>query len=103
MLGIYPKGVCHRLNVNNRAKLVGHKPMRLAPDHINKVHEEVNHLLATWFIKKLEYSIRVSNTVVVPKPKSKIKVCLDFTNHNKACHMYPYPLPRISNMVDATT
>lgn len=45
----------------------------------------------------------VSNIVVVPKKNGQIIVCIDFTNFNKACSMHPYPLPRISNLVDVTS
>lgn len=31
------------------------------------------------------------------------RVCINFTNLNKVCPIYPYQLPRISNIIDVTS
>ncbi|KAL2243755.1 UNVERIFIED_CONTAM: Retrovirus-related Pol polyprotein from transposon opus [Sesamum indicum] len=40
---------------------------------------------------------------LVPKSSGKWRMCVDFTDLNKACPKDPYPLPRIDMMVDSTT
>ena len=45
---------------------------------------------------------RSANPAVVPKPNSsKLRLCVDFTDLNKACPKDPFPLPRIDQIVDS--
>ena len=41
--------------------------------------------------------------MVVKKKSGKWQVCVDFTNLNKACPKDLFPMPRIDQLVDATT
>ena len=40
--------------------------------------------------------------VVVQKKKGKWRVCVDYTDHKKACPKDPFPLAHIASMIDAT-
>ena len=40
--------------------------------------------------------------MVVKKKTGKLRVCVDFTDLNKACPKDPFPMPRIDQLVDAT-
>jgi len=53
-------------------------------------------------IKEVFYPEWLANTVVVKKKSGKWRVCVDFTNLNKACPKDPFPMPRIDRLVDAT-
>ena len=53
-------------------------------------------------IKEFFYPKWLANTVVVKKKNEKWRVCVDFTDLNKACPKDPFPLPRIDQLVDAT-
>ncbi len=44
----------------------------------------------------------LSNVVVVKKKNEKWRVCIDFTNLNKACPKDSFPLPKIDQLVDVT-
>ena len=44
----------------------------------------------------------LANVVVVPKKNRKPRVCVDFTDLNKACPNDSFPLPHIDRLVDAT-
>ena len=39
---------------------------------------------------------------MVKKKNGKWRVCVDFTDLNKACPKDPFPLPKIEKLVDAT-
>jgi hypothetical protein len=45
----------------------------------------------------------LANPVIVPKANGKLRMCIDYTNLNKACSKDPYPLPRIDQIVDSTS
>jgi hypothetical protein len=44
----------------------------------------------------------LANPVVVHKANGKWRLCIDFTNINKACPKDPFSLPRIDQIVDST-
>ena len=51
----------------------------------------------------MNYPQWLSNTVVVKKKNRKWRVCVDFTNMNKACPKDIFPLPKIDQVMDATS
>ena len=53
-------------------------------------------------IKEVFYLEQMANIVVVKKKSGKWRVCVDFTNLNKACLKDLFPIPRIDQLVDAT-
>nr|AAV43832.1 putative polyprotein [Oryza sativa Japonica Group] len=44
----------------------------------------------------------LANPVVVSKANGKLRMCIDYTDLNKACPKDPFPLPRIDQIVDST-
>ena len=52
-------------------------------------------------IKEVFYPKWLANTMVVKKKSGKWRVCVNFTNLNKACPKDPFPMPRIDQLVDA--
>ena len=44
----------------------------------------------------------MANTVVVQKKNGKDRVCIDFTDLNKACPKDSFPLPLIDRLVGST-
>ncbi|XP_059668916.1 uncharacterized protein LOC132314009 [Cornus florida] len=102
MLGISPSASCHSLNVNPNAKPIRQRQRRIAPKRNRIIAEEVNRLLDAGFIREVYYLNWLSNVVVVRKKNGKWRVCIDFTNLNKACPKDSFPLPKIDQMVDAT-
>ena len=52
-------------------------------------------------IKEVFYPKWLANTVVVKKKSGKWRVCVDFTDLNKACPKDPFPVPKIDQLVDA--
>jgi hypothetical protein len=45
----------------------------------------------------------LASPVVVLKTNGKLRMCIDYTNLNKACPKDPYPLPPIDQIVDSTS
>jgi hypothetical protein len=50
----------------------------------------------------VKYPEWLANTVMVKKANGKWRMCIDFTDLNKACPKDEFPLPRIYSLVDAT-
>ncbi|CAL9018927.1 unnamed protein product, partial [Prunus brigantina] len=75
MPGIDPQIICHRL-----------------------------YLLAAGFIEEVSYAEWLANVVLVAKKdKGLWRVCVDYTDLNKACPKDNFPLPRIDQLVDSTS
>ena len=61
----------------------------------NAIKEEVQKLITIEFIREVYYLDWVANVVMVKNANGKWRMCVDFTNLNKACPKDSYPLPRI--------
>uniref|UniRef100_A0A2N9HHC2 Uncharacterized protein n=1 Tax=Fagus sylvatica TaxID=28930 RepID=A0A2N9HHC2_FAGSY len=94
---------CHSLNISGDAKPVSQKRRKLAPERAEIVAKEVERLLEANAIRSVQYPTWLSNTVVVKKKNGKWRVCVDFTDLNRACPKDPFPLPRIDQLVDSAS
>ena len=65
--------------------------------------EEVHKLQEVEFIREVYYLDWLANVVMVKKANGKWRMCIDFTDLNKACPKDSYPLLRIDILVDSTT
>ena len=63
---------------------------------------EVQRLQEAGVIREIFFQRWLANTVVVKKKSSKWRVCVDFTDLNKACPKDPFPMPKIDQLVDTT-
>ena len=66
------------------------------------VKEEVEKLKQDRVIKEMFFLEWLSTTVVVKKKNGKWRVCVDFTNLNRACSKDPFLVLKIYQLVDAT-
>ena len=101
-LRVDPDFICHHLNVNPSVVPKKQPPRRSSKEHADAVKEEVMKLKKAGAIKEVFYPVWLANTVVVKKKSGKWRVCVNFTNLNKACPKDPFPMPRIDRLVDAT-
>uniref|UniRef100_A0A2N9G5Q6 Integrase catalytic domain-containing protein n=1 Tax=Fagus sylvatica TaxID=28930 RepID=A0A2N9G5Q6_FAGSY len=101
--GVSPDLACHSLNISGDAKPVSQKRRKLAPERAEIVAKEVERLLEANAIRSVQYPTWLSNTVVVKKKNGKWRVCVDFTDLNRACPKDPFPLPRIDQLVDSAS
>ena len=67
------------------------------------IAEEVYKLQKEDFIKEVYYLDWLANVVMVKKANGKWRMCVDFTDLNKACPKDSYLLPRVDILVDSTT
>ncbi|CAL2278333.1 unnamed protein product [Prunus armeniaca] len=100
MNGIDPNIICHRLHVNPAYKPVAQK----RPKRVAIIEAKIDKLLAAGFIEEVSYSEWLANVVLVAKQeKGKWRVCVDYTDLNKACPKDNFPLPRIDQLVDSSS
>ena len=50
-------------------------------------------------IREVKYSEWLANVVLVPKKNGKMRMCIVFTDLNKACKKDLFPLPRIDTFI----
>ena len=100
--GIDPAFICHHLNVNPSITPKKQSPRCPSREHADAIREEVMKLKRAGAIKEVFYLEWLANTVVVKKKNGKWRVCVDFTDLNKACPKDLFPMPQIDQLVDAT-
>ncbi|KAL2474671.1 Uncharacterized protein Adt_35407 [Abeliophyllum distichum] len=98
--GIDPKVACHRLNTSLDVKLKQQRRRPLNPERYKALAKEVDKLLKCSFIRESLYPLWVANPVLVKKSNGTWRVCINFTDLNKACPKDNFPLPRIDQMVE---
>jgi len=57
--------------------------------------------LSAAHIREIQYPEWLANVVLVKKANGKWRMCIDFTNLNKACPKDSYPLTSIDALVDS--
>ncbi|CAA7016767.1 unnamed protein product [Microthlaspi erraticum] len=92
----------HELNVDPTFKPIKQKRRKLGHDRAQAVNDEVERLSKAGSIVEVRYPEWLANPVVVKKKNGKWRVCVDFTDLNKACPKDSYPLPHIDRLVEAT-
>ena len=98
---IDPNVITHRLNVCPSLKPMRQKKRVFAPKRDNAIKDEVQKLMAVKFIWEMYHPNWLANIVMVKKANGKWRMCVDFTDLNKACPKDSYPLPRIDQLVDS--
>jgi hypothetical protein len=72
----------------------------MSEDKVEGARNEVKRLLSAGVIREVTYLEWLANTVIVKKANGKWRMCIDFTNLNKACPKDEFPLPKIDSLVD---
>jgi hypothetical protein len=73
----------------------------MSDDKVEGARNKVKRLLSAGVIREVTYPARLANTVMVKKSNGKWRMCIDFTDLNKACPKDEFPLPRIDSLIDA--
>ena len=101
MPGIDKGVIVHCLSIDPMQKPVQQKRRVFAPECNQEIMEEVNKILSDEFIREVYYPKWLANVVMVKKSNGKWRMCVDFTDLNKACPKNSFPLPQIDQMVDS--
>ena len=102
MPGINPSVMVHSLNMSPFFTPVRQKKRVFAPKRDQAITEEVHKLQEANFIREVYYLNWLVNVVMVKKTSRKWRMCIDFTNLNKACPKDSYPLSQVDVLVDST-
>ena len=73
-----------------------------APERDQAIAKKVRKLQEASFIREIYYFDWLANVVMVKKASEKWRMCIDFTDLNKACPKDSYPLSRVDVLVDST-
>ena len=86
---------------SGRSSLRGSR--RMTSERLEAAKAEVTRLLKAGVIREVNHSEWLANPVLVQKSSGKWRMCVDFTDLNKASPKDDFPLPRIDQLVDATS
>jgi hypothetical protein len=101
LCGVNRDVIEHLLNVDPYFRPRKQRLQKMSDDKAKGARNEVKRLLSASVIKEVTYLEWLANTVMVKKANGKWRMCIDFTNLNKACPKDEFPLPRIDSLVDA--
>jgi hypothetical protein len=76
----------HELHLNPKAKPVKQLLNRFAQDKKDIIKKEIARLLDVDFIKELYHPDWLANPILVPKNNKDWRMCVDYTDLNKACN-----------------
>nr|GEY50887.1 reverse transcriptase domain-containing protein [Tanacetum cinerariifolium] len=91
-----PRSVAeHQLNIRKGYSPIRQKKRGQAPERARAIQAEVQKLVDARIMREVYYHDWLSNPVMVKKHDSSWRMCVDFTDLNKACPHDCYPLPEI--------
>ncbi|XP_071714658.1 uncharacterized protein [Rutidosis leptorrhynchoides] len=93
----------HKLNVNPNIPPVCQKKRGMAPEWTKFLREEVRNLVEAGILREVKYQTWVANPVMVRKPDNTWRMCVNFTDINKACPKDNYPLPEIDWKMESSS
>ena len=102
IIGVDPQVASNSLNILLGSKPVVQKKRKFAYKRQNLIAEETKKLLDAGFIREVSHPEWLANVVLVKKANGKYRMCVDYTDLNKACPKDSYPLPTIDQLVDST-
>ncbi|GJV14378.1 hypothetical protein Tco_1359701 [Tanacetum coccineum] len=91
----------HRLKIRQGYSPVRQKKRGQAPERAKAILEEVHKLVEAGIMREVYYHDWLSNPVMVKKSDGSWRMCVDFTDLNKACPQDCYPLPEIDWKVES--
>ncbi|GJT78431.1 hypothetical protein Tco_1045156 [Tanacetum coccineum] len=99
MVGGEPFNTEHRLNEFKHIESVKQKRI-LEPERNKAMRKKVKELTKVNILREVKYQTWMSNPVMVKKDDGRWKLCVDFTDINKACPKDHHPLPAIDQKVE---
>jgi hypothetical protein len=90
----------HALEIDERIPPKKQKLRKMSEEKVKEVEAEVQRPQDTKVIREVKYPVWLANTVPVKKKNGKWRMCVDFTDLNKACKKDDFPLERVDKIVD---
>ncbi|GAU50294.1 hypothetical protein TSUD_137480 [Trifolium subterraneum] len=103
MPGIDESIITHKLSISPVNKPVVQRKRKVGEERRAAITEEVAKLKEAGFIEEIKYPTWLADVVMVKKASGKWRMCVDFTDLNKACPKDPYPLPSIDRLIDGAS
>nr|KYP66646.1 Retrovirus-related Pol polyprotein from transposon 297 family [Cajanus cajan] len=103
MPGIDADFICHRLAIHKEARPLAQSKRKVGGERREALITETQKLLNAGFIREVRYTTWLANAVLVKKISGKWRMCVDYTDLNKACPKDSYPLPSIDRLVDGAS
>jgi hypothetical protein len=100
LFGVNRDVIEHSLNVDPAIRPRKQKLRKMSNDKAEGARNEVKRLLSTGVIREVTYLEWLASIVMEKKANGKWRMCIDFTDLNKACLKDEFPLPRIDSLVD---
>nr|AAT47106.1 putative polyprotein [Oryza sativa Japonica Group] len=94
--------IMHHLAVKLDIKPRKQKLRKMSADRQEAAKAEVQKLLRAGVIQEIDHPEWLVNPVLVRKSNGKWRMCVDFSDLNKAYPKDDFPLPRIDQLVDST-
>ncbi|GJW43191.1 reverse transcriptase domain-containing protein [Tanacetum coccineum] len=91
----------HKLNIRKGYSPVRQKKRGQAPERAKAIQAEVQKLVEAGIMREVYYHDWLSNPVMVKKHDGSWRMCVDFTDLNKACPQDCYPLPEIDWKIES--
>jgi hypothetical protein len=93
MSGVPRELIEHELHLDPKAKPIKQRLRHFAQDKKDVIKREIARLLDTGFNKEVYHPDWLANPVLVTKMNKYWKMCVNCTDHNKACKKDPFGLP----------
>jgi len=103
MPGIDPDFLCHNLTMDSKVHPVRKRRRKFNEERRLVIQKETKKLLNAGHVREIQYPEWLANVVLVKKANGKWRMCVDFTDLNKACPKDSYPLPSIDALVDSAS
>ena len=101
--GVDPLVASHKLSIYKEARYISQKKYKLGEERRLAAKGEADKLLSAGFIEEAQYTTWLSNVVLVKKANGKWRMCVDYTDLNKAYPRDAYRLANIDRLVDGAT
>jgi len=103
MPSIDPDLLSHCLTMDPKVRPVRQRRRKFNEERRLIVQEATKKLLSAGHIREIQYPEWLANVVLVKKANGKWRMCVDFTDLNKACPKDSYPFPSIDALVDSAS
>jgi hypothetical protein len=90
----------HALETDEKIAPKKQKLRKMSKENVKAVEGEVQRLQDAKVIREVKYPVGLANTVPMMKKNGKWRMCVDFTDLNKASKKDDFPLERVDKIVD---